>query len=225
MIQTAVNWQPLVLPGRREHISLVDKFNSDKMISKNCWHLAPVDMDISERVITEGGKSFLHTGEYKFEVFSSGNNMVLLTVGELERYSLGLQLSDKPYALSLDIGKCVNGFEFLAASEWEIRQCGAQIGCINLHYGDGFCQTEPIIHGRNTGSIYYPLAAEAVHVELFKYVPIMMWPPRYIDAFAVEADSTRKLDFLEIRLYAADGVIGIFAVNAILPEQVFRCNK
>ena len=49
---------------------------------------------------------------------------------------------------------------------------------------------------------------------------LTLQPFRNIDAFAVQADPTRKLDSLEIRLYAADGNIGVFAINAVLPDRV-----
>ena len=203
-------WQPLVLLGKREHLSLAGQFNSDVMLSRNHWYLAPITIDIAGHTVRRGEQSFLAVGDYEFEVTPSGRNVVLLTVGELDSYTQSLKLSDKPSALVLEVGKPVRGLEFLLASEWLVRHTGAQVGCITLHYGDGSCQTEPLVHGRNIGSVYAPIAAEAAHLEL--------QPQRSIDAFAVQADPSRRLDSLEIRLYAADGNIAIFGINLVVPR-------
>ncbi len=203
-------WKPLILPGRRESISLKDRFNGDVIFSKNFWNYSVLSLDISGHTVRKGDRSLLTVGDYLFEVLPTGRNMVLLAVGDLGADSQKLFLSDKPSALVLDIGKPVRGFEFLIASEWRIRLSGAQVGCIGLHYADGSLQTEPLVHGRNIGSAYAPIATEAEHLTLPQ--------SRNIDAFAVQADPTRRLDSLEIRLYAADGNIGVFAINAVLPD-------
>ncbi|MEN6584220.1 MAG: hypothetical protein ABFD54_17380 [Armatimonadota bacterium] len=79
-----------------------------------------------------------------------------------------LTLFDKPNAITFNIGKPVSEFEFLVASKWEIRHTMAEVGYIKLYYADGSSQTEPLVNGRNIGSVYDPLTTEAVDVDLMK---------------------------------------------------------
>lgn len=204
-------FHPLVLQGKREHLSLDGLFNSESIESRNFWDFSKRSLDMSDKVKTEDGRPILAVGDYRFVVRPSGKNIALIEIGDLEFYTQQLKLSDKPNAISLNVGKPVLGVELLLVSEWLVRLTGMQVGDLVLHYADGSTAVTPLVHGKNIGSVNDRFQSEVTHLEL-KWL-------HNIYAFAVEADPSRKLDSVELRLYATDGSLGILGANVVLPSK------
>lgn len=224
---------PLVLSGKREHLTLDARFNSDSIMTRNFWRHAPVKIELANHVTLRGTKGLLKVGEYVFQVQPTGKNMILLDVGEEHPYTHELSLSnepgtvttvEQPYILPggddwlaashpnviLGVGKKVRGIEFLVAAEMDVRLTGLEVGSIQLRYVDGAIQKEALIVGRNVDCLTKPFATDVASCKLSSRT--------HLSAFAFAVDQTRALESIEISLFATDASLGILAANAVTEE-------
>jgi len=198
---------PLKLKGVRRPLDLHGLFNGASINSQNFWRYGPIGIDLSKKLRSERGKAFLNLAGSDFVVQPSGNNMIVLEVGDLNQYTAALALSDKPKSVRMTVGERVLGLEFLACSEWKTRLTGMAVGAIELHYHDGSVQNEPLVYGGNLDCMTKPFATATRACDLGNMNSIY--------SFSLKTDPSRRLDQLDVRLNATDGALGILAINTV----------
>jgi hypothetical protein len=198
------------IAGKREPLPIADKFNSDSIFPQNYWRHVPIKVELPECSKTGTTSCDLTVGPTTFRVSPKGKNMVMLEVGELHPYTQELQLAGLPNMFSFHIGKPVRGLEFLVAAELTTRLTGVKVGEVELLYSKGEEGKEPLIYGRNIDCFSKPFATET---DNFKMESL-----NHLSSFVIKADPARKLESIDLHLFAADASLGILGINLVLPE-------
>lgn len=197
--------QALALKGRKMAVDLEEHYNTSMIRGRNVWRFGEYPIDLRGLVKAGAEGPELDVGGFTFRVRPSGENMAGVELGEMEGYAWRLIPSDLPFSLRFEVGRRVQGVEFLVASEGRARLTQMAVGGVTVHYEDGSEDETPLVYGGNVDCFIEPFATEVTTLKL--------GTTAHLTAFAVATDTQSPVSWVEVRVTTPEFFLGILGAN------------
>ena len=210
------------LSGCREPLELTAHFNSDRIRAQSLWYNTvwnpgnELTYDLRPYLAPDGLETgMLAVGDYRFTVHPTGENLVVLALGDFHPQTNRLEMATVPSQLTLIVGKCITGLEFLTVAEPRVRLTGMKVGEVECRYADGLTETIPLIVGEQLDATLSPYATQTTVLKLAQRQNGLS---QHLSAWQVAVDDARVTETVTVRITSYDIVLGILGINARVVE-------
>jgi len=210
------------LAGRREPLELTAHFNSDRIRPDSYWCNTvwspggELTYDLRPYMALNGMETgMLVVGDYHFTVRVTGQNLVVLALGDFNPQTNRLEMATEPPQLTLVVGKFITGLEFLTVAEPRVRLTGMKVGDVECRYADGLMETIPLIVGKQLDATLSPYATQTTVLKLAQGHNGLS---KHLSAWRVAVDDARVTETVTVRITSFDMVLGILGINARVVE-------